>query len=82
MNREILTIRFEIHDGDVTEQFLWPLGQTALTDVVQAYFESGTWIISGNAGNVPFAGAAESKKQAILNYLAARLGLPEQKASE
>jgi hypothetical protein len=78
MMEHTLTIRFEIHDGDVTPQFLWPLAQTALTDVVQATFTDGKWTISATVGDFRFVGEpAEYKNQAILNFLKARLGLSE-----
>ncbi len=70
---QTLTIRFEIHEGDVTEQFLWPLGQTALTEVVQASFDHDEWTISGNAGGIPLAGRGESVASAIFHYLEAHL---------
>jgi hypothetical protein len=82
MMEHTLTIRFEVHEGDVTKQLLWPLGQTTLTEVVQASFAQGGWIVAGETGGVPFAGRGEYKQQAILNYLAARLALPMERSDE
>jgi hypothetical protein len=80
MREQTLTVKLEIHDGDVTDQRLWPLGQTAITDVVRASFVDGEWTIAGEVGNVPFAGRAEYKQDAILNYFRARLAIPEKSA--
>lgn len=70
-----LTIRFEVHNGDVTDQYPWPLGQTSMIDVVQVYIEHGKWTISGDIDGWLCTGEpAETKIQAILNYWARRLG--------
>ena len=77
MNKpEILTIRFEVYPGDISEQYYPPMPNPGIEEMVQVVFTDGRWVVSGEVGGVPFAGAAESKNQAILNYLEARLDLP------
>lgn len=73
MHPQILTVRYEVHEGDVTREAAWPLGQTALTEMVQANFAQGEWTISGQVGDVSFAGRGESRQKAVLQYLEARL---------
>jgi hypothetical protein len=72
----ILTVRYEVHDGDVTDQFLWPLGHTSIIEVCRARFVDGQWEVTSNDAAAPIAwvGHAEYKQEAILNYLKARLG--------
>jgi hypothetical protein len=71
MNRQTLTICFEIHEGD----YPGSLGKVALTEVVQASFEDNEWIVTGTTEGITTTGKAEYKHQAILNYLQGRLGL-------
>jgi hypothetical protein len=79
-----LTIRYEVHEGDVSQQFLWPLAKTAIVDVVQATHEDdGAWAITSTEQDASpsWIGHGEYKQEAILNYLKARLGLTEEQGS-
>jgi hypothetical protein len=78
-NTQTLTIRFDIHDGDVTTQFLWPLPKTGIAEVVQATLENGQWTITSaeQDASSKWIGHGQYKQEAILNYLKARLGLYE-----
>lgn len=71
-----LTVRLEIHDGDVTTQFLWPVAKKAIADVVRTRLDGGMWTVSGEVGGTTFTGQASSKNEALLKYLSARLGRP------
>lgn len=77
MRTETLTIRFEVYVGDVAGQYFPPMPNPGIEEVVQSVFTDGRWVVSGEVGGVPFAGSAESKDQAILNFLQARLDLPK-----
>lgn len=72
-----LTIRFEVHEGDVTPQFLWPIPRTGITDVVNTKFVENQWEVTSAEPDAPTAwiGRAESKHMAILEYLKTRLGI-------
>lgn len=80
---ETLTIRFDVYQGDVTEQYYPPTPSPSIEDVVQASLVDGGWIISGEVEGHHFTGQpAQSKDQAVLNYLHARLGLPDESETQ
>jgi len=81
MKQLTLTLRYEVHEGDVTAQFLMPLPETGIADVVQATIaDDGQWTITGADADAhpSWVGRGEYKHEAILNYLKARLGMYEE----
>jgi hypothetical protein len=81
MKQLTFTIRYEVHEGDVTERFLMPIPETGIADVVHATIaDDGQWTITGADADAhpSWIGRGEYKREAILNYLKMRLGLYEE----
>jgi hypothetical protein len=73
-----LTVRFEIHEGDVTRQRPWPLPRVGILEILEIDFVEGQWVVTDPdaAPEWGWTGQSEWRIQAILNYLQARLGMP------
>lgn len=80
MNHTI-TVRFEIHEGDVTDRLLMPLPKVGTCEVLQVAFADGQWEVTNADTTQPqqWRGRAEYKYDAVLNYLRARLGMYDEK---
>lgn len=84
MSKDTITIRFEIHEGDVTPQFLWPTPHIGIMEVLDVDFVGGQWEVTNPeaAPSWQWIGRAEWRIGAILDYLRARLGMPKQSEEE
>lgn len=80
MSKEMITVCYEVHQGDVTGQYPFrsSRGQVVIMEVLDVDFEQGEWVITNPEENIPqWVGRHEFKQQAILNYLTNRLGMYE-----
>ncbi|HLZ64406.1 MAG TPA: hypothetical protein VKR06_46355 [Ktedonosporobacter sp.] len=85
MSEDIITLRYEVWDRDITSDFLPPVPKIGIEEVLSVDFQGGLWVVrSTEDGASPWwIGRAENKQEAILNYLKARLGLyKEEQASD
>lgn len=73
---ELITIRYEMWNGDVTQHFLLPMPKIGITEVLRVTFTDGQWIVTSNepGASPEWVGRDEYNQIAILNYLKARLG--------
>lgn len=73
----LVTVRYELWDGDVTSASLLPMPQTGIMDVLQVIFVDGEWEVSSTdpTAHASWKGRAPSRQEAVLNYLKARLGI-------
>jgi hypothetical protein len=77
----LITIRYDLHEGDITKYALEPTPNVGIYEVLQArYFVDGVWeVTSTEPGAHPsWVGHGLHKQEAILDYLKARLGMVEE----
>lgn len=74
------TVILAIHEGDVRAERPYPMPRVEITEVlVSKLLGDGSWIIVNADPDAPtlWTGRADSHNEAILNYLKARLGIPQ-----
>jgi hypothetical protein len=74
---DLITIRYELHNGDATKYALEPTPHVGIYEVLQARLIMGAWeVTSTEPGTHPsWVGHGGYKQEAILDYLKARLGM-------
>lgn len=77
MQEELITVNFEMWEGDITPAFLHPVAKVGLLEVLRVTFADGQWEVTSTQPNASpqWVGHGEYKQEAILNYLKTRLGL-------
>lgn len=80
---ELITIRYEVWNGDASTGFLGPMPRVIIMEVLRITLADGAWIVTSNEPNASpeWIGRDETKQVAILNYLKARLDHYEEKQS-
>ncbi len=75
----VITVRYEVHERDITGDFLAPMPTIGICEVLQVDFVDGWWQVTNPdpSASRNWIGRAEYKQEAILNYLKARLGMYE-----
>lgn len=74
---DTITIRFEVHEGDVTQE-RWPTPQVGILEVLEVDLIEGQWIVTDPDAQPEWhwEGRSDWRLLAILDYLRARLGIP------
>lgn len=77
---KLITIRFDIHECDITKYAIVPTPHIGIEEVLQARLIMGAWeVTSTEPGAHPsWIGHGGYKQEAILDYLKARLGMLEE----
>ena len=78
---ELITIRYEMHNGDATKYALEPTPNIGIYEVLQARLIDGRWEVSSTdpVAHKSWIGHGRYKQEAIFEYLKARLGMIEEK---
>lgn len=79
MTEQIITVKFEIHEGDVTDPFLWSCPKTGILEVLHINWVDGAWEVTNPEAKPEWnwVGRADNYHLAILDYLQARLGISD-----
>jgi hypothetical protein len=74
---DLITVNYEVHDGDVTGYFLVPMPKIGIWEVLQVDCVHGWWQVTNPSASASrnWVGRAENRQEAILDYLKARLGV-------
>lgn len=77
----LVTIRYELHEGDVTKWAIRPTPNIGIDEVLQARLVMGAWEVTSTEQDAhpSWVGVGGCKQEAILDYLKARLGIIEEK---
>jgi hypothetical protein len=77
---DLITLRYELHEGDVTSHFLVPMPKVGICEVLRVDFVDGQWEVTNPEAQPEWGwiGKHSSRQIAILEYLKRRLGMPEE----
>jgi hypothetical protein len=77
---DLVTIRFDLHEGDITKYALVPTPHIGIEEVLHVQLIDGVWEVSSTDPEThkSWVGRGTSKHRAILDYLKARLGMVEE----
>ena len=79
MSDHLITVHYEVHDGDVTGYFLVPLPKIGIWEVLKVDLVESQWKVTNSSPSASrnWIGRAEMQQEAILDYLKKRLGMHE-----